>query len=71
MSSLELFWQSRCETCEHYHATVFKEESQSGLGVWEGYCVIQPSKKYGWMSCKQVLNVYHKCEYYQKKVKGE
>jgi len=55
-------WSKRCGGCIHFQATVFKEESESGLGVWFGYCTLKPSERYGWLSRKRVLNMYHKCE---------
>lgn len=59
------YWSQRCGGCAFCAETVFKEESFTGVGVWFGYCVVQPSERYGDLSRKTILNVHRKCEQFK------
>ena len=54
----------RCDHCIYFLPTVFSHETDSGYGCWNGYCIVQPSEKHGWLSHHKVKNLYYACEEY-------
>jgi len=45
----------RCDNCIFFEPTVFISETESGYGLWEGYCTLKAEER---------RNLYYACEFF-------
>ena len=62
----------RCGDCKFFDARVCIGETESGYGIWEGYCtILQSDDNRRPIGNKIVKNVFYACKYFERRPVSE